>query len=186
MIVSHRKKQYGFLLILLILAGNFIRCSEDKMETGDPHLQLAPDFTLTDLSGRTGKLTDYRGKVVILDFWATWCGPCRMLIPHFKDLHKKYKDAGFEVVGVAMDRGGTRIVKPFVDKHSINYTNYIGNQVVARNYGGLRGIPTTFVLTKEGRIFKKYVGVPPNPRATFESDIRALLSLGGLKKTKGR
>jgi thiol-disulfide isomerase/thioredoxin len=178
-IVAKRKKQYGFLFILLLLIGYCIRCSNGQKETTDSDLQLAPDFTLTDLNGRSGKLSDYRGKVIILDFWATWCGPCRMLIPYFKNLHEKYKDAGFEVVGVAMDRGGSKVVRPFVDKHSIHYTNYIGNHEVAMKYGGLQGIPTTFVLTREGRIFKKYVGVPPNPGATFEHDIRSLLSLKG-------
>ena len=177
--MSTRQKQYSFLFVLLLLIGYCIRCSEGQKETANSNLQVAPDFTLTDLNGRSGKLSDYRGKVVILDFWATWCGPCRMLIPHFKDLHARYKGNGFEVVGVAMDRGGLRVVKPFVEKHAINYTNYLGNTDVAMKYGGLRGIPTTFVLTKDGRIFKKYVGVPPNPGVTFENDIRSLLSLGG-------
>ena len=171
-----RIKKYKIFPLLFLVA---VQCSDGPKESAHSDLQRAPDFTLTDLNGRTGKLSDYRGKVVILDFWATWCGPCRMLMPHFKDLHEKYKDAGFEVVGVALDLGGEKVVKPFVEKYSIDYTNYIGNHEIAMKYGGLRGIPTTFVLTKEGRIFRKYVGVPPNPRGTFENDIRTLLSLEG-------
>lgn len=172
-------KQWSLFLFVLIVTVNGMRCSGRQKEATHADLQIAPDFTLNDLNGRTGKLSDYRGKVIILDFWATWCGPCHMLIPHFNDLYTKYKEAGFEIVGVALDQGGAKLVKPFVEKHSIAYTNFIGNHDVAMKYGGLRGIPTTFVLTKEGRIFKKYVGVPPNPRDTFENDIRTLLSLEG-------
>jgi cytochrome c biogenesis protein CcmG/thiol:disulfide interchange protein DsbE len=99
-----------------------------------------------------------------------------MLIPHFADLYKRYKGSGLEIVGVAMDQGGEKVVKPFVAKHSIDYPNYIGNNQVAMLYGGLRGIPTTFLITRDGRIYKKYVGVPPNPLVTFENDIKSLLS----------
>ena len=168
------------LFVLLILGGSFLSCSKEQKDntstTTNSSLQLAPDFVLTDLNGRSGKLSDYRGKVVILDFWATWCGPCKMLIPHFLELYQKYKGSGLEIVGVAMDQGGAKVVKPFVDKHGIPYPNFIGNNQVAMQYGGLRGIPTTYLITKDGRIFKKYVGVPPNPKLTFENEIKSLLS----------
>lgn len=170
-------KQWSILFGLFLLAGSLLYCSGGEKEASDTSIHLAPDFVLTDLNGHSGKLSDYRGKIVILDFWATWCGPCRMLIPHFVELYKMYKDSGLEVIGVAMDRGGVKTVKPFVEKYGIDYTNFIGDREVAMKYGGLRGIPTTFVITKEGRIFKKYVGVPPNPRVVFENDIKSLLSL---------
>ncbi len=169
-------------LAFCVLGAGFCNCTQEKNETSTPMpsatptLQPAPDFTLTDLNGKSGKLSDYRGKIVILDFWATWCGPCRMLIPHFADLYKRYKGSGLEIVGVAMDQGGAKVVKPFVEKHSMDYPNFIGNNQVAMLYGGLRGIPTTFLITRDGRIYKKYVGVPPNPLVTFENDIKSLLS----------
>jgi cytochrome c biogenesis protein CcmG/thiol:disulfide interchange protein DsbE len=172
------KTDLGWIIILcLSIAGaSLLSCSEEQGNASTSHLQLAPDFTLNDINGRSGKLSDYRGKVLILDFWATWCGPCRMLIPHFKSLYDQYKGSGFEVIGVAMDHGGAKIVKPFVEQHDIRYPNFIGNNDVAMNYGGLRGIPTTFVLTRDGRIYKRYVGVPPDPRNTFETDIKTLLA----------
>lgn len=168
-------KQLSVLFCLSLLAGNCLHCSGGHKEVSDTSLRLAPDFVLTDVNGRSGKLSDYRGKVVILDFWATWCGPCRMQIPHFVELYKRYKDSGFEMIGVAMDRPDA--VRPLLKKYAVNYTNFIGNREVATKYGGLRGIPTTFVITKEGRIFRKYVGVPPNARVVFEEDIKSLLSL---------
>lgn len=179
--MTHKKKVRNWYLVILItlLAVNLISCSKEQGHTETSSLQAAPDFTLKDLQGRSGKLSDYRGKVLILDFWATWCGPCRMLIPHFKALHDQYKDSGFEVIGIAMDHGGTKVVKPFVEKHEIKYLNFIGTNEVAMKYGGLRGIPTTFIITRDGRIYKKYVGVPPNPRDTFETDIKSLLSQKG-------
>ena len=173
----NQTKQRILLVLLLVMVVHLPYCTEKKNDSLNSHLQSAPDFVLTDLNGRSGKLSDYRGKVIILDFWATWCAPCRILIPLFRDLYSKYKDSDFEVIGVAMDRGGAKVVKPFVEKHAINYPNFIGNEEVATKYGGLRGIPTTFIITKEGRIYKKYVGVPPNPRSVFEADVKSLLSL---------
>ena len=175
--LRNRTNQWIIFVLLLVMIVHLPYCSEKKSESLNTNLQSAPDFILTDLNGRSGRLSDYRGKVIILDFWATWCAPCRLLIPLFKDLYSKYRDSGFEVIGVAMDRGGEKVVKPFVEKHEIDYPNFIGNQEVVRNYGGLRGIPTTFVITKEGRIYKKYVGVPPNPLSVFETDVKSLLSL---------
>jgi len=167
--------RWSIILLLPVLAVSLFHCSGGEKENTNSDMQLAAEWALPDLNGKTGKLSDYRGKVLILDFWATWCGPCRTLIPHFKSLHDQYKDSGFEVIGIAMDQGGVKVVKPFVEKHEINYPNYIGNNKVAVQYGGLRGIPTTFVVTRDGRIYKKYVGVPPNARNTFETDIKALL-----------
>lgn len=138
-------------------------------------LAAAPDFKLLDLAGKSTSLADYKGKVVILDFWATWCGPCRMEIPHFIELQKIYGEKGLEVVGVSLDQGGKKDVEPFAKAKSINYDMLLGNNEVAMAYGGVKGIPTTFVLTQDGKIYKKYVGV--RPRETFESDVKALLGI---------
>jgi len=176
-IIQRGRKQWGSLLCLFLLVGSHFRCSGGSEEASDANLRLAPDFVLRDVNGRNRKLSGYRGKVVILDFWATWCAPCRMVIPHFVDLYEQYRGSGLEVIGVAMDPGGAKVVKPFVEEYGVSYTTFIGNWDVARRYGGLRGIPTIFVITREGRIFRRYVGVPPNPRDVFERDVTSLLSL---------
>jgi peroxiredoxin len=121
---------------------------------------MAPDFALKDASGRTVKLSDFKGKVVVLDFWATWCPPCRQEIPGFVALHSQYKDQGVEVVGVTFD-DGWEPVKPFVQNYGINYTVVMGDQDVAKRFGNINGIPTTFVIDRDGVIRKKHVGYGP-------------------------
>jgi len=133
----------------------------------------APDFALADLSGKTVHLSDFKGKVVIVDFWATWCGPCRVEIPDFVKLQSKYKDKGLEIVGLSLDADGEKAVKPFVDQHEINYTMLLANDDTAKSYGGILGIPTTFVIDRQGRIVQKFVGVMP--AKTFEDTIQPLL-----------
>lgn len=133
----------------------------------------APDFTLPDLNGKAFSLSELEGKVVILNFWATWCPPCVVEIPHFIDLYKEYKGQGLEVVGVSLDRGGVKVVKSFVEKNEMTYPVVIGNQKVAEDYGGIRGIPTTFVIDRQGYIVKKFVGY--RDKNVFESVIQQLL-----------
>jgi len=126
-------------------------------------------------------LEAYRGKVVILDFWATWCGPCRMEIPDFIALQNKYCDRGLEIVGVSIDPisprgnpGGAPAVAPFMKNNGINYTILMVNSANAlRGYDVSRGIPTTYVLDRSGRVVRTYVGV--KSREVFESDINSLL-----------
>ncbi len=118
--------------------------------------EKAPDFTLESINGDTIKLSDYRGKVVILDFWATWCRPCVMEIPHYKELYEAYKDSGLAIIGIALDK--PQKVVSFVDRFEVNYPIAVGDRSLAAEYGGIRAIPTTFVLDQDGKIYKKYVG----------------------------
>lgn len=133
----------------------------------------APDFSLPNLKGETVRLKDFRGKVVILDFWATWCGPCRMEIPHFQELTKRHGERGLVVVSVAMDEPGAEVVKPFVRKNGITYVVLIGDAYTANRYGGVNALPTTFVIDREGRVNKKYVGY--RSLESFEEDLAPLL-----------
>jgi thiol-disulfide isomerase/thioredoxin len=133
----------------------------------------APDFSLPDLEGNTVKFSDFKGKVVLVDFWATWCGPCKMEIPHLVALHREYKDRGFEVIGIALDNGGAGVVEPFARKNAISYSVVIGNREVATAFGGLTAIPTAFLIDRSGNIVQKYVGY--TDKAVFEEQIKQLL-----------
>ncbi len=119
---------------------------------------LAPAFSLRDISGKTVTLSQFKGKVVILDFWATWCPPCREEIPHLVDFYNRYKGKGVVIVGVALDDEGLRVVKPFVEKHKINYPVVIADDAVQSAYGPIQGIPTKFIIDQNGNIVAKLIG----------------------------
>ena len=136
--------------------------------------QPAPDFVLPDTQNRKIRLSDYKGKVVIIDFWATWCPPCRAEIPGFIDLYSKYKDKGFVMLGISLDEGGLSDVVPFMKQYKMNYSVLIGNPQVVAAYGGIRGIPTTFIVDKKGMIRARFEGY--RPKATFENLITKLLA----------
>jgi len=121
----------------------------------------APDFSLKDSDGRTVKLSDYKGKVVLLNFWATWCGPCKVEIPWFIEFEQKYKDRGFAVLGVAMDEDGWSVVRPYITERKMNYRILLGDDAIAEQYGGVDSLPTTFVLSREGKIVGRHVGLVP-------------------------
>ncbi len=135
--------------------------------------RVAPDWQLKDLDGKAVKLSDFKGKVVILNFWATWCPPCRREIPDFVALQKQYADKGLVIVGVWMDEGGAEVVKPFVKKMGINYPVIMGDQKTAAAYGGIQVVPTTFIIDKTGKIAAQHEGGAD--RATFEAEIKPLL-----------
>jgi peroxiredoxin len=122
-------------------------------------LNRAPEFKLQDANGQTVSLSDYRGKVVLLDFWATWCGPCKIEIPWFMDFEKQFKDRGFAVLGVSMDEDGWKVVKPYVANMKMNYRVLLGNDQVGSLYGGLEALPTTLLIDREGRVVSKHVGI---------------------------
>ncbi|MDT8300295.1 MAG: TlpA disulfide reductase family protein [Sedimentisphaerales bacterium] len=133
----------------------------------------APSFTLLDLNGKKVSLSDYKDKVVILDFWATWCPPCIKEIPHFIELYNEYKNQGLVIVGISVDQKGVGIVKSFNRKYKINYPILMADNQVSRNYGNITGIPTTFVIDQAGKIRRMYVGY--RDKAVFEEDIKQFL-----------
>jgi len=133
----------------------------------------APEFALKDASGKVVRLSDYKGKVVLLDFWATWCGPCGIEIPWFTEFQRKYKDRGFEVLGVAMDDEGWKAISPFVAEKKINYRIVLGDDKTGDQYGGVEALPTTFVIDRDGRIASTHVGL--TSRKDFEDAIEKLL-----------
>ena len=167
-----KKVLYVFLTVFFIfLAAGQLSCQAQRSsgEVGT----MASEFDLNDLDGKPFKLADLKGNVVILDFWATWCPPCRMEIPHFESLYRAYRNEGLVVVGISLDRGGARAVKRFIEKNEMTYPVLIGDAEVTNDYGGIRGIPTTFIIDREGRITGKYVGY--RDKAFFEAAIKKLL-----------
>jgi len=135
--------------------------------------KIAPEFSLKDVNGAEKKLSDFKGKVLIIDFWATWCPPCRQEIPHFVSLYSQYKDQGLEIIGISLDQDSGRVLPGFIESNSINYTILAGNEEVTDLYGGIAAIPTTFIIDKDGNIRKKYVGY--NEKEVFEKEIKELL-----------
>ena len=133
----------------------------------------APDFDLTDSSGANVKLSDQKGKVILLNFWATWCGPCKVEIPWFISFQQQYKDQNFEVVGVAFDDDGWDMVKPYITEHKINYRIVLGNDTLDKAYGGVESLPTTFVIGRDGHVASKHVGLVS--KSTYQEEIVRLL-----------
>jgi len=136
---------------------------------------MAPDFTLPTTDGKTLKLSNFRGKMVIIDFWATWCPPCRKGIPDLIDLKIKYGKKGLEIIGVSVDTDTKNQVIPFIKEKGINYPVVYGNQNLYMQYGGIRAIPTTFVIDTEGKIVASYEGLVP--KLAYENHIKKILGL---------
>jgi thiol-disulfide isomerase/thioredoxin len=135
----------------------------------------APPFLVRDLDGNIISTADWQGKVVVLNFWATWCPPCRIEIPSLIELQKKYKDDGLLIVGVSLDDAPVEEVKEFAKAVGMNYPIVMRSRELVSEYGGVPALPTTFLVNKEGRIVQKHEGLFPN--ALYETEVRALLGL---------
>ncbi len=118
----------------------------------------APDFILEDLNGNEITLDDFEGKVLFVNFWATWCPPCREEIPGFVESYGVYNDKGMEILGVSLDRQGVRVVKKFAEQYEINYPMAIGTQQLIQDYRPGQYIPTTIVIDREGKIRHRHIG----------------------------
>jgi thiol-disulfide isomerase/thioredoxin len=135
--------------------------------------QLAPDFSLASLNGGNLKLSDFRGKAVLLNFWATWCEPCKIEMPWFVELQKKYGPQGLQILGVAMDDSGAKDISDFAKKMGVNYPIVVGKEAVGDQYGGLPYLPSTFYIDREGKVVERVFGLVS--RSEIESDIQKAL-----------
>jgi len=134
----------------------------------------APSFNLTDATGKAVKMGDFKGKVVLLNFWATWCGPCKVEIPWFIEFQQTYKDRDFVVLGVSFDDDGWKSVKPYIEEKKINYRIMIGDELTAQRYGGLESLPTTYMVDKAGRVASIHIGLIS--KGDYKNEIETLLA----------
>jgi peroxiredoxin len=135
---------------------------------------LAPEFELASLGGQNVKLSSYRGKAVLLNFWATWCAPCKIEMPWFVDLYKQYQPQGLEIVGVAMDDSGKDEIERFAKEMKVNYTVLQGTEKVGDAYGGVEFLPETFIIDRNGKIVKTLFGI--HSESDFEDGIKQALA----------
>ena len=135
--------------------------------------RTAPDFPLKDAKGATVKLSSLKGKVVLLNFWATWCGPCKVEIPWFMEFERTYKDKGLVVLGVSMDDEGWKDVRPYLEEKKVTYRMVVGDEALAKVYGGVESLPTTFMIDKTGKIASEHVGL--TSKSTYAEEIAVLL-----------
>lgn len=163
-------KRILLIFILIIAVITAAGCSNKG-----PALPKAEDFTLNNGYGKTYSLNDFKGKMVILNFWATWCPPCKKEIPDFIKLYEKYKDNGLVILGVSVDQGGWMITKEFAESAGINYPIVMANRDITYKYGGVRSIPTTFVINQKGQIAASFTGY--RPRNIWEEQIRTILKI---------
>jgi cytochrome c biogenesis protein CcmG/thiol:disulfide interchange protein DsbE len=133
---------------------------------------MAPDFTLPQLEGKDLRLSSYRGKVVLLDFWASWCAPCREETPHLIELQQKYGDRGLQIIGVSMDDSPDP-ARAFYQQFHMNYPVVMGNAKTGERYGGVLGLPIAFLINGDGRIYAKHIGA--TDPAIFEKEVVTLL-----------
>ncbi len=150
-----------------------------KTLAAEPSGKIAPAFSLQNSHGQTISLADFKGKVILLDFWATWCPPCRQEIPHFIELQSQYGSQGLQVLGISVDQKGWSVVEPFLEQAGINYPTLMYTEAVYNAYqehispDQRGGIPFTFILDKQGRIVQQFVGY--RDKSVFEEVLKPLL-----------
>jgi peroxiredoxin len=143
--------------------------------SGDAKGQLAPEFELRDLAGKNVRLSDYHGKVVLLNFWATWCPPCKEEMPWFVDLQQRYGAQGLQVIGVAMDDSDQKTIESFAKRLGVNYPVLLGKESIAQAYGDVQFLPDTFYIGRDGKIVLHVQGLVN--RKEIEEHVKKALGL---------
>ncbi len=164
------------LVLLLALVGILTAADQPRVRAILQPAKLrrpAPEFALKDSSDNTVSLKDYRGKVILLDFWATWCHGCKEEIPWFSEFERQYTAKGFTVVGVSMDDDGWKVVTPFIQKAEVPYRIVLGDDATAKKYK-IQNMPDAFLIDREGRVAATYVGLVD--RDNVEANVQAMLA----------
>jgi len=170
-------KKALLILIVMVLAGCWsYQPSGDGSVGVSQQKSMAPEFELERVTGGTLSSSDLKGKVVIVDFWATWCEPCIAEIPNYNRIQDTYAARGVEVLGITVESGPLDSIKPKVEDFQMKYSVVVGDDDVVAGFGGLIGFPTTFIVDKEGRVYKKYLGMTRNKKDMIEKDIEKLLA----------
>lgn len=181
---------FVLVVVVIVVFGMLVAAHHwNKLQNAGPKLNgkmkgaPAPDFTLPTVDGKQVKLSDLRGKTVLLNFWATWCGPCKMEIPWFSELQQQYGPQGLVILGVSMDDDPKKDVPQFAQQMKIDYPILIGNDKVADQYGGVEGLPQTFYIDSDGKIVKKVVGLASH--SEIEDGIKEALATGNRPAVSG-
>ncbi|MBV9479294.1 MAG: redoxin domain-containing protein [Acidobacteria bacterium] len=168
------------VLAMLALAPYMARRARTSSGAGAGELKgkPAPEFSLEALDGKTVRLADFRGRAVLLNFWATWCQPCKIEMPWFEEMQKQYGPEGLQVVGIAMDDAPKEDISKFAKEMGVNYPILLGKEVVGEAYGGVQFLPSTFFIDRQGRIVDRIFGL--KSRSEIEDDIKLSLGRGSL------
>ncbi len=165
----------GAVVAVMLWAGIHVaRKNNVSGVAGNVQGQAAPDFQLQTLDGKNMKLSDFHGKAILLNFWATWCGPCKSEMPWFVELQKQYGPEGLQIVGVAMDDSSTEDITKFVKEMGVNYPILLGKESVGQSYGGVGVLPTTFFIDREGKFVAREFGL--QSRSVFVDHIKQALN----------
>jgi peroxiredoxin len=163
--------------IMLVFGFQMTRRPSNRANAG-PSLagQMAPEFALQSLDNKTVHLADFRGKAVLLNFWATWCEPCKIEMPWFVELQKQYGPEGLQVVGIAMDDASQEDIARFANDMGVNYPILIGKEAVGDAYGGVQFLPATFYIGRDGKVLERVFGL--KGKGEIEENIKKALAEG--------
>lgn len=174
--MQNKRSILAIAVFLVVAMGIFLfaRPKAADMRSADfAEQKPAPDFSLQDINGNIVKLSDFTGKTVVLNFWATWCAPCRKEIPDFIEMQNEYGKQGVQFIGIAIDQEGVQVIKPYAEKVKMNYPVLVGNDAVFAKFGGNNAIPVTLLIDKKGTIRNSYVGM--KPKQALEDMVLALM-----------
>ncbi|MCI0490782.1 MAG: TlpA family protein disulfide reductase [Blastocatellia bacterium] len=171
-------KLFLILAAVVTLSIPALSIERDAASGEGDELTPMPTLKLKDLGGKDVDAKKFKAKILVVDFWATWCGPCIKEIPAYNDLQAKYADKGVKLIGVTVASGEAEEVKPFVSRHNMKYAVLMGDDDMAYEFG-VRAFPTTFLVTSDWKIYQRYIGAGPAKIRKLESDIEELLGRGG-------